>query len=275
MININIDLSAIVQFRDGMENVAKTAIQEAARNLSTQAYAHILEKAQSELHSSRDKYVGALGFTQVSPDVWLVTLDQSAMWIEQGLPRHSMVENLLSSPKAKTSKTGERYLVVPFQHNKGPTSQTKAQKDLADTVKAELKKRKIPYGKLETNELGKPKTGLLHSFNIMDRPLKTHQGPGQGHGAVGQVRQGTTGIPFLQGIRVYQKEIKDQASGKSKIVKNIMTFRVVSSKHAGTSKWIYPGIEGKFLFEDCATWSLNEWETKIVPDLLSRFASSI
>src|SRR6185369_6175367 len=112
--------------------------------------------------------------------------------------------------------------------------QTHAAKDLTDTIKAEMRRRKIPYGNLEKGADGQPKTGLLHSFDIMKAPNKTGEGPGQGKGPVGKVRQGPTGIPFLQNIRVYQKSVTDKKTGKSSVSKSIMTFRTVSSKQKGT-----------------------------------------
>ena len=161
-----------------------------------------------------------------------------------------------------------RYLVVPFQHNKGPTQQTQAQRDLTNTVKAEMKRRKIPYGGLEKDSSGQPKIGKLHSFDILHAPTKTQDGPGQGHGQIGAVRQGPTGIAFLQGIRVYQKRIKDE-KGNSSVQKQVMTFRVASSKHKGTGRWVHPGLQAKRFFEEAEKWALEVWETKIVPEILA------
>jgi hypothetical protein len=154
---------------------------------------------------------------------------------------------------------------VPFDHKKGPTKSTPAQQDLTNTIKAELKRRNIPYGSLEKDAKGNVKTGTLHSFNIMSRPTKSHDGPGQGHGPIGAVRQGNTGIPFLQGVRVIQKQI----AGTQKFAKNIMTFRVASSKHKGSGKWQHPGLPARHFFEKAEQWAINEWVTHIVPRILS------
>lgn len=160
-----------------------------------------------------------------------------------------------------------RYLVVPFQHNKGPTQQTKAAQDLTATIKRELQQRKIAYNKIETDAAGRPKLGLLHKFDIKNMPLKTVEGPGQGHGPIGAVRQGNTGIPFLSGIRIYQKQIKD-GMGRSKVSRSIMTFRVASSKHYGSGKWEHPGTDARRFFDEAADWALRLWETQIAPRVL-------
>jgi hypothetical protein len=158
-----------------------------------------------------------------------------------------------------------RYLVVPFDHKKGPTKSTPAQQDLTNTIKAELKRRNIPYGSLEKDAKGNVKTGTLHSFNIMSRPTKSHDGPGQGHGPIGAVRQGNTGIPFLQGVRVIQKQI----AGTQKFAKNIMTFRVASSKHKGSGKWQHPGLVPRKFFDKAAEWAIEQFLTHIAPRILS------
>lgn len=268
MIYFNLDLGVIADLAREFKPSVDRAMKEAARDLAAQTHAHILEEVQEKLHSTRQKYIDALGMTQVDNDTWVITLGKEAMWIEEGItPNKDMLDGLLRSPKAKTAKDGSRYLVVPFEHKKGQTSQTSAQKSLTDTIKSEMKKRKIPYGKLETHADGRPKTGLLHSFDIMKQPIKTGQGVGQGHGPVGAVKQGPTGIPFLQGVRVYQTKVKDKA-GKESVKKSIMTFRIASSKHKGQGRWVHPGLEAKRFFDEAARWAQKEFEDRIRDQIL-------
>jgi hypothetical protein len=99
----------------------------------------------------------------------------------------------------------------------------------------------------------------------MSRPTKSHDGPGQGHGPIGAVRQGNTGIPFLQGVRVIQKQI----AGTQKFAKNIMTFRVASSKHKGSGKWQHPGLVPRKFFDKAAEWAIEQFLTHIAPRILS------
>lgn len=267
MIYLHFDVSDLLGLGDIKEKIQGSA-QKELENLAKQTHAHIVEQVQKKLHSSREKYLDALSINEVDADTWLITLADKAMWIEEGIePNHEMIDDLLKSPKAKTAKDGSKYMVVPFEHKKGPTSQTPAAKSLTDTIKAEFKNRNIPYGKLEHDAQGKPKTGLLHQFNINNLPLKTGNGVGQGHGPIGAVKQGMTGIPLLRGIRVYQKEVKTP-EGKSKIVKSIMTFRVVSSKQKGSGSWVHPGLEPKHFFEEAVEWALKEWEDKIKDKIL-------
>jgi hypothetical protein len=167
-----------------------------------------------------------------------------------------------------------RYLAVPFQLNKGQTQQTRAGMDLTNTIRSELKQRKIPYGKIERDQSGRARLGLLHSFDITKMPVKTHEGPGQGKGPVGQVRQGMTGIPFLQGVRIFQHAAKG-AGGKQKVSRHIMTFRIVSSKHKGTGRWQHPGLKARNFFDEAADWALSQWEQQIVPRILKDMADHL
>ncbi len=268
MFFLNLDLGNINDLVKEFRPAAEKAMKDAARDLAAQTHAHIVEMVQEKLHSTRDKYIQAMNIDQVDEDTWVITLDKSAMWIEEGIaPNKDMLDGLLKSKKAKTAKDGSRYMVVPFQQNKGPASSTPAQQSLTATLRAEMKKRKIPYGGLEKDDYGAPKMGLLHSFDIMKNPVKTHNGPGQGHGPKGAVRQGPTGIPFLQGVRIYQHQAKDR-EGKSKVQRSIMTFRVASSKHKGTGRWIHPGLEAKRFFDEAAAWAITTFETEIRDQIL-------
>lgn len=264
MITINLDLSAVLDLNSSLRPKLDQALKNAAQSLAMQSHAHLMEEVNSKLNSTRQRYSDALTFAPVNENTWIISLDRTMMWLEEGLPEHEMLDNLLKSPKAKLAKDGSKYLVVPFQHNKGATQQTSAARDLTTTIKQELKKRQIPYGSIERDDKGKAKTGLLHSFDIMKEPTKTKEGAGMGHGPMGQVRQGNTGIPFLQGVRVYQKNTN------SGVKRGIMTFRVASSKHRGSGKWVHPGIEPRKFFDETAEWALKTWE-RMMPEILRAF----
>jgi hypothetical protein len=261
MIYLHVDVGDLLGLIDAKDKV-ELAARDAIKDLAAQTHAHIVEQVQSKLHSTREKYLDALSIQQVSDDVWVINLDAKAMWIEEGMGPHSMVDDLLKSPKAKTAKDGSKYMSVPFQHNVKPTVSTSAQKSLTDTIKAEFQRRKIPYGKIETDAAGNAKKGLLHSIDIKTAPTKTANVPGQGRGPVGQPMQGHTGTPFLKGIKVYQKDVTDKA-GKTKTVKSIMTFRTVSSKHRDSEKWVHPGLEPRNFFEEAQDWAMKTFEEKL------------
>ena len=268
------------------------AVEASARKwvavLSAQVHSHILEKAQQGLNSRREMYVEHLHApVQVDEDTWVVSLDAKYRWIDDGMPAHSMLDDLLKSPKAKTTKAGDRYMVVPFELGpKGPTQMTQAQTNLLDTVKQQLKQKKIPYAKIEKNEDGTPKLGLLHSLGDIDGPGKdpepdlwgTKALP-EGHGPFGEAQQGPTGIPFLKGVQIYQKQVdvKNEETGKTekKTRRSIVTFRVASEKHRDQGRWEYPGIEGTHFFEEAYTWAKSELQSKIIPAILEEAGTEL
>ena len=281
---INIDASDL----DGLEeipNIASKALQEAGNDLAAATRAHIIEEANKKLHSRREMFVESLSHFKVDENTWVVQLEAKARWIDEGLSPHDMKSDLLNPHNQNESKNGVKgkgvqiskegfsYRVIPFKHNLGPTQSTPAQQTLLDTIKKELKSRNIPYGKKEVDASGQAKLGKLHSFSIMNSPVKTKQGPGTGKGPIGSVMQGPTGIPLLQGISVYQNKVKDK-QGKEYVRRDIMTFRVVSSKQ-GAGRWFHPGLEGTGLMDDGLQWAKDQWEKEIGPRVLADMIASI
>jgi len=220
--------------------------------------------------------------TQVGPNIWVITLDASANWIEDGMKPFWMGDTLLKGPGVKTSKDGSRYRVIPFGHSGAPSSKTPAQASLQDTLKEEFKKRKIPWSKMERNDDGSVKTGLVHKFDIKDKPIRPEASagkPGWGKGDPGEVMKGpeaTGGIPLLQGVRVYQKQLfgpdgkpARNNKGEMKFSKQVMTFRVISDKHRGKGVWDHPGLEGMMFFKSAAQWADEQWGNKILPEVIN------
>ena len=290
MFLLHLDVSDLLKLDDSFRPAMDKAMKRAAETLAAQVHAHIVENVQQKLRSTRETYLDHLGFHQVDSNTWVVDLMPGALFIEEGMESHSMVDDLLDdSPrpgtkkkdrgtakgKTKTAADGSRYRVIPFEHNIAKTRQTQAATDLTNTIKSELKKMGAPsIGKLETDSAGKPKLGLVRSFDIMTRPVKTAEGPGQGHGPVGVVKQGPTSIPFLQGVRIYQREFQDR-SGKSSVKKSIVTFRVVSSKHKAENRWVHPGLEARKFMDEAAIWAVSQWEEKIKNEVLGLLAEEL
>ena len=258
---VNLNIQSLVDLGEKGPEI-EAALREAGSALAAATHGHIVEQAQSKLHTSRQKYVDALSFQQVDQDTWVVALDPSANWIEDGIPPGTEMIDWLLKPKngkagsVKTAKDGSKYRSIPLQQNKGPTQQTEKQKSLTDMLRGAMKERGIPYGGLEKDGSGKPKQGLLHSFDV--NKTKT-----------GQVPLGRSGVSMLQGVRVYQKPVTD-AKGKTSVKKLITTFRTVSSKQKGTGAWVHPGMEAKHFMDEAAEWALNQWTTKVVPSVLDK-----
>lgn len=276
MIRVNVDLGEIKGLVEETKDAMEQAMAEAVRNLAAMGHAKAVELAGQKLHSRRQKFVDALHYEQVDANTWVISLDAKVRWIDDGMQPHNMIDDLLKSKKVKRAKDGSSYVIVPFEHGpgKGGSNTPQAQLDLVSTVKTEMKKRKIPFGKIETDAGGTPKIGKLHSFDIMKDPIKTANGPGQGKGPVGAVRQGwskdgKSGTPFLQGVQVYQNKVKDKF-GNEKVKRSIMTFRVASSKHKSQDRWNHPGTQAMNIFEDVAKWAQEMFDREIAPQILAK-----
>lgn len=271
MFHVNLDLGDLLDLADLKDIVKKTGT-DVAKQMATAIHGHAIELANERLKTRRKIFVDALKVfpaTDGDDSTWIVSLDAKVRWVDDGQSEHNMLDDLLSSKKAKTAKDGHKYVIVPFDHSpgKGTTGATPAQQDLISTIKKELKKQKIPFGKIERDPSGNPKLGLLHRLNIMNQPTKDAEGPGMGKGPVGSVRQGPTGVPFLQGINVYQSEHTD-GNGETRVKRSVMTFRVASDKHRNQGdRWDHPGTKPVSIMEDSLKWAEEQWSSQIAPAL--------
>lgn len=243
---ITINVDELSQQLDRKKEDILKQTRKAVEGLAVAAHAHVLELAGDKLKSLQNKYKDAIDFQQADDNLWVITLDKSAMWIEKGNDAWSMYDKIQKSPKAKTSKEGHKYLIIPFEKSKRPSEQTPRAKSVTDKVRAFLKKENVPYKKIEYNPDGSPKLGLLHKFDIKSpRPSQKAKSP------------------ELFGLSIYQR--KDESG---KIRRDVMTFRVVSEKNKGDGRWEYQPREGVNLFEETHKWAITTWNNEILPALV-------
>lgn len=260
-LELNIDFAEILREHADQATAIQKELQVGVQALAASTHAHVLEEASKKLRSRQQAYTKATSLDRIADNVWAVTLHKEALWIEEGQPAHSMIPDLLAGAekrgKLRRAADGSSYMVVPFQHAKGPTQQTTEARGITQKLKAELKARKVPYQKIERNPDGSPKTGLLHKLNLggEQRGATAHNAP--------------WASPVLDGVRIYQHVTKGQG-GKTGVRRDIMTFRVASSKHFG-QKWNHPGQTGVHLIDEALTWASNHWEAEILPSILARF----
>lgn len=280
--SLNLDLSEIRQFYHELNRDLDRRLKAAAHSLAMQAHAHVKEQAAQKLHTRLEMFNEHLDFEQLDKSTWAIIVRQPARWIEDGMEPHSMLDDLLSSPKAKNKKGGGKYIVIPFKHNKGPTQTGSKQKAMLSELKKTLKSQGIKYGAIEKNTDGSPKTGLLHKFDLnkptQNRPKPGHEGPVgtpfAAHSPAGG-HEGPSGRPYLQGVRIYQ-HLKKNPDGSPKLNKKgeqmasreIVTFRVASSSQQGTGAWFHPGLAPAHLLEDAYNWAKDQWDNHIAPEIL-------
>jgi hypothetical protein len=271
-IAIHIDTSGL-DYVDKLDQTIEKVSKELAQQLSGMVYSKAVEYAGQRLHSRHEMFLEGLHPPVFVDGAYVVELDAKLMWIEDGMEPYDMLDGLLAAKKGKkirTDKQGAKYVVVPFHHGgEGARSTpTPAQQDLIATIKKTMDDKKISWSDIEVTKRGNPKLGRLHSFNIMDAPNKTHEGPEQGKGPVGSVRQGNTGIPFLQGVNVNQRKVK------GKVQREIVTYRIASEAHRG-QKWMHPGLQPAHILLDVWKWAEQEMRDKIAPQVVEQIMRSL
>lgn len=231
---------------------AEEAAQIAAKSLAATTHAKIVEEAHAKLHHRLPTFLAALR-QEEDESAYLIILDKSASWIEDGMSEHDMLADLLRSPKAKTSKSGTRYISIPFQHGTtSPAGRPASASSLAEAIRLELRQRGLSATKIERNEAGKPLLGKLHTL--------TGVAGSRGWSASGR-RHAT---PLLEGLSIYQHAAGNRAGA----IRSLVTFRTASSSQEGTGAWRHPGLEPARIMESAAEWAEREWESKIFPEML-------
>lgn len=228
-------------------------LQKAVANLAAITDAKVKEMANQELKSSRKPYMDSLGFEEIAPGIWVISVDESGLFVEEGIEANKDMKPALLAKDFKTSATGSRYKAIPFDYGKAPSQMTPQTQQIVAHLKESLKKEKVPFKKIEKNSDGSPKVGKLHEFNF-GNPGGKMGGPGKGN------------TPALKGLSIYQSITKT-----GNVRRDILTFRTVSSSPASAGKWHHPGLEAKKFLDRALDWAMKEWEDKILPEVIEKW----
>ena len=266
-----VDMTGILEKYQELDTELTDELAKAAQSLAIQADAKIREWATERLHARRQPFLDGLSVEQINKNTFAVVIDKKAVWIEDGSPPHSMLEDLLSSSKAKTTKSGpnkgKKYLIVPFKQSKPQSQSSDRQKQLMKVLKKALVKRNISSStssNLDRNSDGSPKLGLVHSFDVATPSLQERRRSARkGETARTETPEGRS---FLQGVRVYQKEVTDKKGAKS-VQRSIFTFRVASQDSTG---WNHPGNRPQNFLEEAHAWVQKTWDEEVGPAILRK-----
>lgn len=264
------------------DNIA-LQINEQVQNLSISTHAFVVKYANDKLTGfKRNHFLGPEGknvrWVQVSPSIWVVEIDPSVAWIEEGRGPVSMAtEQWLLKPGAKgvkTAKDGSTYRVIPFKHEGGVGGKSKSDEpEIASMIKKALKQKSISLHRIERDADNKPKLGILHKLDINEKrktyPQKLFSEPRNSETAKQIGLKSHAGHHFLNNAVVVQRESKGKG-GKSKISKEVITFRVVSSKHAAEGRWMSPAVEPLNSIPEALKYAESEWE-RIVKTMEEQF----
>ena len=245
-LKFEVDIESLSRELNNFKEDVMKDVQEGVSGLSRMTFEKTKELANDELGSLSELYIEQLEWNEVDPTLWVVTLKEPALWIEEGR-KSGFMEELLRGKSAKQGKNG-KYAVIPFEHNKNPSKQSSKSRELAGQIRDELKKENVNWKKIETDESGSPRVGRLHTFNFDIPRLKEKHKTSPG-----------------QGVAVYQ--IKDETG---KVQKHIMTFRVISEKHREEGLWNHPGRPGDKLLDKAFDWAMDTWEKEILPKIYEK-----
>lgn len=248
-LKINIDVAKIAaDFKDLALEVEQD-LNKGVANLAAMTHAKVAEMANNELRSTRKNFQDSLGFEEVAPGVWVVSVDEKGLWVEEGIEPNTDMKPGLLKDATQISKDGHRYRSIPFEHSKAPSQLTPYAQRLVSQIRYELKKQGIPFKKLEKTPEGSPRIGKLHKLDISSgKPTPR------------------ASTDALKGINIYQTMTKT-----GNVRRDILTFRTVSDGPASAKKWIHPGLEPKHYLERAQEWALKEWEDNILPEILKKY----
>ncbi len=260
---IDLDISGLTDQLEQFKQELIEDIQKGVKGWAQAAHAKIKEEAGA-LHSFREPYLEALGEPeQLDDTTWCITLKESAVWIEDGMPQpYDMKPGLLKD--GKTGKNG-KYRIVPMNQGKTPTQMSPRTADYEQNtinlLKSELKKKGIPYKKLETESAVGRKTG-----NIINKPIQGRGKPLHKNLDINSWTLGKGNTPQLHGVNIYQEyNMKSQ-----RIERKITTFRTVT-ENGQEGKWIHPPVEPLDAMLKAKDFAVQEWENKWLPMILEKY----
>ena len=240
-----------------LKNLTAEMTEKARRNvelLAGTAHSMIVKKVNAKLHSTAQMYLDNLAIKKISESgdnvIHAVLLYKPAKFLEDGQNAHNMIDYLVNGKSGKTAKDGSKYAVIPFHHNKNPRSA--AQDKITQYINTELKH--LGLDKVITRD-GKPIIGRAATVDMIKR---------------GSPQSEKTWKPLLEGVTIYQSEVKNRQgqvlkkqNGEARIRRDIMTFRVVSTKQIGKGLWDNPGRPGLKAFEEVVRELDPIWDAMI------------
>ncbi len=248
---LSFDLSELEREFNFFKDITKH-LSDSLENLAAEAYERAVQIANEKLTSRRADYLGALKFYKdKANDVYVIELNQSAMWIEEGIHLHNMKQTHLK---------GKDSVIIPFNHNKNiPSMMSSKQQQTYGEIKSFLRKQKVSLTKPIKDTSGAP---ILSSPGNVKPAASFNKIPSK-------TVSKKSGESVLNRMQIYQHETKDK-QGNSKISKTMITFRTLS-KNSKDSEWNVPAQDGVLILDRVYDFILQNYQEilmKSLPDLI-------
>jgi hypothetical protein len=229
---------------DILAEVGPEFIEGLLDNLAMAARAKWINLAKAGLHSTSQEYIQGLQEIESHKGVRVIVL---AGWLpnalENGLEEFDLRDTILSSPKAKTSADGHKYLAIPFRHaTPGTVGQAGPAMGMRYGPQGALSRAWASGGHFSMAEAemkGKALYGRAKGLTMVHHSRTAHSGAT------------TTSIIRRPGARLgHQADLfpklapwhsTDIYAGMQKQGKQYFTFRTISDRNP--QGWIHPGLE--------------------------------
>ncbi len=242
-ISLKITAEKLGKSLENLSEQVEEELNDAVKNVASSAYATAIAKAQNMRmgDASRQDYIKGLSLTDMGDNSYLISLEGDwANQLEEGISPYNMKEKLLASKKrvsvgsragepwVQTSKQGNRFAHVPFEHK--------------------------PFAK-------NPLTGKLES-DILKMTAKNRQGKVQ---KLTEIFKDDFGKPIVGKVARIESDnanlnnlVKYQHVYPSGTVQSIyMTFRTISDSSGG---WQHKGTKGLHIFKELEEYVQAELE---------------
>lgn len=240
--------------------------------------------SKSDTDPRIDQAVKNVRWNKVTDGIWVVSLDEKVQWLEEGREETFMGEWLLKpgAKGVKRAKDGSLYRVIPMKHTEGKAD-VQDKPGMVELIKQQAKQQKVSLTKIERNANGEPKLGILHKLDIRSRTPQSQvpdlfSKPRTPEDAAKLNKKladlGQTGLKphggifHLEGAVISQRlkknkkgEVMKDKKGRSKAIKETVTFRVISSKHEHENRWMYPKVEAFNSLQKTKEWADKQWLT--------------
>ncbi len=271
---ISANLEEIAAKLGQTREVIHSHLRTSVERLSISTHAFVVNYAQEKLTGwTRQEFFGEEGknvrWTEVSDGIWVVEIDPSVAWIEEGRDPTFMGEWLLKGDKVKTAKDGSRYRVIPFTHSRGNKI---FNTDFVTEINQAAKASGINLKTLDTLADGSPKLGVISklkfSSGVYNRTPDTERFFSKARSA--SVAE-ELGLKPYAGKHYLDSAVITQRLVGKKVKKEVVTFRVISSKHEAEGRWMYPAVVALNSIPAAYDYASREWD-KIMRSLEEHLA---
>lgn len=220
------DLLSLAEFLQNYANAIGAGFEKFVQSTPVFTRQFMERQTRKKLTSTRDAYMEAVK-VKLAQNVLVVELDKDnwiANAVESGVSSFDMKDKHLKSPKAKISKAGYRYMVIPIGKQKdGTGGKTQKSQDFQAKVNQALANNKFGLKRLKAMVGGK----IMETQEVLSDDV--------GLGGFYRFRTFETAEAYHSGSRPQWQHV---------------LFRVMSENPASKSTWEHPGIEPVHIMRD-------------------------